>query len=459
MAEIGAYICNYNKRDFVINCVDSLLRQNFSDLDVYVIDNASEDDSVETLKNKFGDRIFIICNRENLGGSGGFNVGLRDSLAKNYKYVVLVDNDVWVDGDAIRTMYCYMEEHSDVGIVGPKILRMDKRDYVQDLGGSINERYNMQGNYADVKDEHLPKEVESEYISTCTAMARVSAVKLFGMMPEENFIYWDDVEWSRKCQACGFKTVAIGDAKVWHYHSIKTTVSPFVKYYLLRNKLKYFSKYLKKQELPGFYNHMLEEIHVAWFMYRYQKMNALAQTVMHAWEDYLCGSFGKADMMRIVDKAEEDKTDIFDVLLFNEKPLVFELEATREKIEILITLLTRVRNSEINKEIFVVVKDADAFEESFSDVSKDNRELRRLFTVMDDKNVLEEANVFCLCNHVRCEKDRILPKIYIDKYFHCIVSDEDCSFLEEYEMSFKAFQAKYGELFWNKILEMRKKQR
>ena len=90
MCEVGIYICNYNKREFVIKCVESLLAQTMKEIDITVVDNASQDDSVSVLQAVYGDKIFIIESEENLGGSGGFNIGLRDALQKKYKYVVSV---------------------------------------------------------------------------------------------------------------------------------------------------------------------------------------------------------------------------------------------------------------------------------------------------------------------------------------------------------------------------------
>ena len=229
MNNVGCFVCNYNKMDFVLDCVETLLQQSLKNIDVYVIDNASEDDSVVALKEKYGDRITIVVNSENLGGSGGFNTGLRIALEKGYKYAVLIDNDVKLHQDAIGNMFEYMESHPDVGIVGAKILQMSKPNIIQDIGGSITERLQMHGNYYGYVDEDLPADIDSDYLRTCTALARVDAVRKFGLMPEDNFIYWDDVEWSKKCQLAGYKTVAIGSAKVWHNHSITSGVSSFVK--------------------------------------------------------------------------------------------------------------------------------------------------------------------------------------------------------------------------------------
>ena len=77
MKNIGIVVCNYNKKDYVLNCLKSLFEQTINDFDIYVVDNASTDGSAEAIKEKFGRQLILIENDENLGGSGGFNVGLR----------------------------------------------------------------------------------------------------------------------------------------------------------------------------------------------------------------------------------------------------------------------------------------------------------------------------------------------------------------------------------------------
>ena len=82
---IGIVICNYNKQDYILNCIKSVLDSSISDFDIYVVDNASTDDSVSCIQKEFENKITLIVNNENLGGSGGFKTGLRAALKKNYK--------------------------------------------------------------------------------------------------------------------------------------------------------------------------------------------------------------------------------------------------------------------------------------------------------------------------------------------------------------------------------------
>ena len=136
--EIGIVICNYNKEEYIVNCVDSILKSDFQNFDVYVVDNASTDRSVELLRKRFGERIKLIVNRENLGGSGGFNTGLREVMKGTYHYIMCVDNDVIMEREAIRELYEFMEKNPKVGMAGSKICIMDVPDRIQTYGAKID---------------------------------------------------------------------------------------------------------------------------------------------------------------------------------------------------------------------------------------------------------------------------------------------------------------------------------
>ena len=87
MKKIGIVICNYNKEDAVLDCIQSILESKFQDFDLYVVDNGSTDMSVKRIKETCPGSLVLIENKENLGGSGGFNTGLREVYKKGEERV------------------------------------------------------------------------------------------------------------------------------------------------------------------------------------------------------------------------------------------------------------------------------------------------------------------------------------------------------------------------------------
>lgn len=457
LKNIGIYVCNYNKREYVLGCVESLLQQTCRDRDIYVVDNASTDGSAAALLERFGSEISIIENQENIGGSGGFDAAVQDALKKDYQYVVLCDNDVRVDQNAIQIMYEYMEAHEDVGILGPKVLQMEKPELVQDFGGSINGDYRLVGNYTGRRDIDLPMEMDCDYISTCTAMARVSAVRQFGSMPKENFIYWDDVEWSRRCQMSGFRTVAIGMAKVWHNFSEADDPSAFVRYYMTRNQLKFFSKFLEGSQLQAFRDCMLEEIHAKCFMLSYKNRRDLAETIHHAWEDFLNGIEGKARDGRLVPRPAEFKGDSLTRLLEACSSATVEIEGEKEEVTTLIRLLNKIKREGRENRIRVRVKQPEKFHQylvSYTDGSLDDRlEIEQKGSESDP-----EMPVVCLCEDIKKLSLKEENRAYIDRFLNCIASREDYEYIKSYKTSLAEFKETYTGLFENRIHELRQKE-
>jgi len=126
---VAIVICNYNKKDFVVNCIKSVFESNFKDFDLIVVDNASTDASVEAIKAEFGGKLTLLVNEENLGGSGGFARGMQFALDKGYKYIHLLDNDTVVEKDAVGALYEFMEGHSEAGACGSLICQMQNPEY------------------------------------------------------------------------------------------------------------------------------------------------------------------------------------------------------------------------------------------------------------------------------------------------------------------------------------------
>ena len=119
MKKIGIVICNYNKSEYVVNCIQSVLESKTDDFDIFVVDNASTDNSVEAVRNRYGDQVNVLVNSENLGGSGGFNTGIRTVLEKGYEYLYCLDNDVLVDENAIGALAAYLDAHGDTALLVP----------------------------------------------------------------------------------------------------------------------------------------------------------------------------------------------------------------------------------------------------------------------------------------------------------------------------------------------------
>lgn len=205
MKQIGIVICNYNKKNDALACIRSILESKFQDYDIYVVDNASTDGSAEAIRNAYGEQVTLLVNQENLGGSGGFNTGLRAAFQKGYPYLMCVDNDALLDENAVGNLLAFLQEHPETGIAAAKIYHREAPDYVQQFGQKIDfENFCTDVTYLNAyEDGSMPEYVYTDAVAACALMIRRSVIEKIGFMPEENFLYWDDTEWCYLCNRAG----------------------------------------------------------------------------------------------------------------------------------------------------------------------------------------------------------------------------------------------------------------
>ncbi len=276
MNPIGVVICNYNKKDFVLQCVQSVLESKEKNFDIYVVDNASSDGSAEALKKAYGNRITVIENKENLCGSGGFNTGLRIVRDKGYSYFMCLDDDAAVDENALSVLYHYMEEHTDTGMAGCRVYHTQMSDYIQQSGLLID-------------------------FDNCTA-------KTIGAdMPEDNFIYWDDMEWGYRIKLAGYRVVTLAEAKALHQMGANTKKeNTFINYYMWRNRTNFFMRFTPEAQMEAMSVKVLGAVFDAMYESMFREEHNVRQTISYAFYDALAGVRGKADSYKIMKNDAND---------------------------------------------------------------------------------------------------------------------------------------------------------
>lgn len=317
MKKIGIVICNYNKREYVINCIQSVLESKRTDFDLYVVDNASTDDSVEVIKRTYGNQVNVLVNEENLGGSGGFNTGIRKVLEGEYEYLYCLDNDVLVDENAVGELADFLESNPNAGAAGSIVYHMDYPEYVQQYGLDIDfDHYTAITHYADFPDDgSIPEYKYCDTIATCSVMLRTSCIKNtdIGIMPEDNFIYWDDMEWIYRFKLAGFDVVTVRNSVV--LHKMGSNVKPtntFINYYMWRNRIHFFMRYTPEDKLDHMSYRILSAVFDSLYESMYREEHNVMQTISYAFFDAIRGVRGKASDGKILpNDANDNKFSLY----------------------------------------------------------------------------------------------------------------------------------------------------
>lgn len=402
MNPIGVVICNFNKKDYVLECVQSVLESKVDNFDIYVVDNASTDGSVEALEKTYGDQITVLANKENLGGSGGFNTGLRVVRDKGYEYFMCLDDDALVDENAIFELFEYMEANPDVGMAGCRVYHRQMPDYIQQCGLYIDfDHYTAQTIGADqLEDGTLPDVIECDTVATCAVMVRGSVIREtnVGIMPEDNFIYWDDMEWGHRIHLAGYRVVTLAAAKALHQMGANTKrPNTFINYYMWRNRTNFFMRYTPEEKMDEMSAQVLGAIFDSMYESMFREEHNVMQTISYAYQDALAGVRGKAEEYKILlNDANDDKLIAF----MKEKKSFCIIPGNQEEEYIYLRNFLQSVNPDL-------VEMAE-----------------------------EEAEVvFRLCPYIFQVGDLSRKEIYIDGDRNCILTEDDAEVCRNYQYS------------------------
>ena len=130
---------NWNGLLHTLTCLKSLKDTNVC-IDSIVVDNFSEDSSVEYIK-KYFPSVKVIENSSNLGYSKGYNVGIKEALKLKYDFFIIHNNDVKVAPDSIEALVNVAKSSPRIGVVTGKVYHYNDRDRFQYAGGRLQTKW------------------------------------------------------------------------------------------------------------------------------------------------------------------------------------------------------------------------------------------------------------------------------------------------------------------------------
>lgn len=243
--KVAIVILTWNKKDYVIELLKSIRDIDYDNYDLILVDNASTDGTSEAVTEQFP-YVHIIKNSENLGGTGGFNTGMKYALGKGtYNYLWLLDNDVIVDKSALSELIKVLESSNEIAIAGSAMYNLNNKGELLELGyfvdlpkGAFNDNKSM------IRESHEEREfyiVDS--VSSCSLCVSTKAIQDIGIWDEAFFIYCDDVDWNIRFGQKGYKTACVVNSLIWHVPWLFKFGFNTV-YYANRNMMYLMSKHL-----------------------------------------------------------------------------------------------------------------------------------------------------------------------------------------------------------------------
>ncbi len=253
MPKVFISLITFNDDNSTKECLDSLeklTKKNF-DLFVVVVDNASRRE-FRVVKEYKNFHLKIIVSNENLGFSGGQNLGIKYALENAADFVLVLNNDVVV-GESLVTELLDALDGQNAGIVSPKIYFAKGFEYHKDrylesekgkifwyAGGEIDWK-NVIGRHIGVDEVDIGQYDESkqtEVATGCCMMIKKDVLESTGLFDEKFFLYYEDADLSLRVKKKGFQILYVPKALLWHKNALSTgTGSPLQDYYITRNRL------------------------------------------------------------------------------------------------------------------------------------------------------------------------------------------------------------------------------
>ncbi|MBD2795652.1 glycosyltransferase family 2 protein [Xenorhabdus sp. 18] len=273
-------VLNWNGAEDTISCVKSLLKSNYNNYNIIVVDNKSTDNSYFKLKNELsiiaGDttyfsevsienikkykcqkskEIILIQSGANLGYSGGNNVGILFALNQaDMEYVWILNNDTEIHSSAIEKLVMKCKNNSEIGICGSRLIIFDDRTRQQSLGGIHNKwlcttkQYAwMQSSSVKYNDNEVAEKID--YVVGAAMFFTKRCLIEVGLLSEDYFLYFEELDICLRAKSKGFLIGVCSESRVYHKEGASTGggKSNLADYCSIRNRLiitrKFFPKF------------------------------------------------------------------------------------------------------------------------------------------------------------------------------------------------------------------------
>ena len=229
---ISIIILNYNGKEFLENCIESIHKETSQENEIIIVDNKSPDQSGEIFSKKFPEIKFIL-NDENVGVPEGLNIGIKNA---NGEFIVLLNNDLVVTSNWLEPL---LEAYKKNGIAlyQPKFVKMADTSILDGVGNMINVFGFGFAREKGMKDEGQYSKLEE--ISYASGTCMFAPKKIFdeiGLFDGKFFAYHEELDIGWRARLFGYKSYFVPQSTIRHFGSASWKWSGEKFYLLERNR-------------------------------------------------------------------------------------------------------------------------------------------------------------------------------------------------------------------------------
>ena len=260
---VSVIVLNYNAGELLLNCIESIKKSAYKNLEIIVVDNISTDKSQETCKEKYPD-IRLIQNNENFGYCEGNNIGIREAKGD---YIIILNPDTIVESNWIEELISAYNKFGE-GLYQPKHLSLNEKTVYMSAGNMLNIFGFGYAREKGNKDENQFNKIEEIGYASGTCLFTSSAVlKKVGLFDPFIFLYHDDLDLGWRASQLGIKSYYVPTSLIYHAesYSLKWNAEKF--YWLERNRKYCILTHYSKQTYSKIFPKLLVVDFFVWMFY------------------------------------------------------------------------------------------------------------------------------------------------------------------------------------------------
>jgi len=260
---VSVIVLNYNAGELLLNCIESIKKSAYKNLEIIVVDNISTDKSQKACKEKYPD-IKLIQNDENFGYCEGNNIGIREAKGD---YIVILNPDTIVESNWIEELISAYNKFGE-GLYQPKHLSLSEKTVLMSAGNMLNIFGFGYAREKGKKDNNQFNEIEEiNYAAGTCLFTSSSILKKIGLFDPFIFLYHDDLDLGWRASQLGIKSYYVPTSIIYHAESyaLKWNAEKF--YWLERNRKYCLLTHYSKQTYSKIFPTLLLVDFFVWMFY------------------------------------------------------------------------------------------------------------------------------------------------------------------------------------------------
>lgn len=257
MILVSIVTVNFKEETVTLDFLNSVYKNvGFINFEIILVDNGCVTNNEEVFKKCYPDIIYIQSER-NLGFAGGNNLGIQKASGK---YILLLNNDTELTPNFLSILIAEMENNPQIGLLSPLLLYFEDKKLIQYAGFSkmnyLTGRNKTIGKFDVDKGQYDNLSYETGFCHGAAMMCRRLDLEEVGLMEENYFLYYEEMDWCEKFKRNGKKIWFTGKAKIYHKESVSVGKESSLKtYFLTRNRMLFIRKNTSflNQLIFGFY--------------------------------------------------------------------------------------------------------------------------------------------------------------------------------------------------------------